>query len=308
MTGSAPPTFPRDLDAAIVATVAYSDVFDMPLERHRLGPFLIGVPADEAALDGALETLANEGGISVENDLLYLPGREEVLEVHAERTHRASDMWSDAQLWGKRLGRLPFVRAVAITGGLACDSVADHDDIDFLIVTKPGRLWLTRLFCVMLVHIGRIRGVDLCPNYLVAEDSLALAERTSYTARELAQMVDIVGADVLDAMRLENGWLTDYLPNASLRGNRARTALIGRGPLRTVAESIVGSKLFDGVERWEMGRKIARLQGVASRRPEVGRPDESSFSPSVCKGHMVGNASGIEVAWRERIERHRVSR
>jgi len=307
MTSSAA-LFPQDLDAAIVATIAYSDVFDMPLERDRLGPFLIGVPADEAALDGALETLANEGGISIENDLLYLPGREEVLVVHAERTQRATEMWSDAQLWGKRLGRLPFVRAVAITGGLACDSVADHDDIDFLIVTKPGRLWLTRLLCVMLVHIGRTRGVDLCPNYLVAEDSLALAERTSYTARELAQMVDIVGPDVLDAMRLENGWLTDYLPNASLSGSRTRTTVLGRGRVRTVVESVIGSKLFDGVERWEMNRKVSRLQGVASRRPEVGRPDESSFSPSVCKGHMVGNASGIEIAWRERIERHRASR
>jgi len=307
MTSPAP-LFPQDLDAAIVATIAYSDVFDMPLERHRLGPFLIGVRADEGALDGAVEALAVGGGIAIANDLLYLPGREEVLDVYAERTRRASEMWSDAQRWGKRLGRLPFVRAVAITGGLACDSVADHDDIDFLIVTRPGRLWLTRLFCVMLVHIGRTRGVDLCPNYLVAEDSLALAERTSYTARELAQMVDIVGAGVLDAMRSENDWLTDYLPNASLTGDRARTTTIGRGLLRTTTESVIGYKFFDGLERWEMNRKIPRLQGVASRRPEVGRPDESSFSPSVCKGHMVGNASGIEVAWRERIERHRASR
>ena len=49
-------------------------------------------------------------------------------------------------------------------------------------------------------------------------------------------------------------------------------------------------------------RKVAKLTRVSSRRPEVGMPDESSFSRSVCKGHMEGNAAGIEVAWRERID------
>jgi len=302
------PALRQELDAAIVATVAYSDVFDMPLERYRLERFLIGVSVDPPRLGHAVATLIEQGRLLVADNLLYLPGREEVLGVYAERTSRAAAMWNDAQVWGVRLGRLPFVRAVAVTGGLACDSVADHDDIDYLIVTEPGRLWLTRLFCVMLVQVGRRRGVDLCPNYLVAEDALSLEERTSYTARELAQMVDIVGSDVLDSMRSQNDWLLDYLPNVSLAGDTSRTLSVGRNPLRSVVEIVVRSRLFDGVEGWEMRRKVAKLQSVASRRPEVGRPDESSFSASSCKGHMVGNASGIEVAWRDRIERHSVGK
>ncbi len=296
------------LDDAIVATVAYSDVFDMPIELHRLELFLIGVETEPAALEQEIDTLVSDGRLARKDELVYLPGRDEVLAVHAERSRRAGQLWLEAGRWGSRLGRVPFVRGVAVTGGLACDSVADHDDIDYLIITEPRRLWLARLLCVGLVHVGLRRGVDLCPNYLVTSDHLELDERTSYTARELAQMVDIVGSEVLDEMRSKNSWLLEHLPNASLTGDRARVEDAARGAATKLIERVLSLRVFDRAERWEMNRKVAKLQSVASRRPEVGRPDESSFSADVCKGHMVGNASGIEIAWRERIERQNARR
>lgn len=295
------PLRPADLDDAVVATVAYSDVFDMPIDRARLRRFLIGVAADDGALDVALARLERSGRIERSGPLAHLPGRAAVLRVHADRTARATEMWADALRWGRRLGRLPFVRAVAVTGGLACESVADHDDIDYLVVTAPGRLWTARLFAVALVHLGRRRDVDLCPNYLVSTDALELDDRTAYTARELAQMVDVVGPDVLDDMRARNRWMLDHLPNASIVGDRSRVVDVGSRWATRLAEAALGLGVFDRLERWEMRRKVARLRDVASRRAEVGRPDESSFSPSVCKGHMVGNAAGIEVAWRARL-------
>ena len=290
-----------DIDEAILATVAYSDVFDMPIELDRLHRFLLGVVATRDEVETGAARLAESGIIGLAGDLAYLPGREEVLAIHAERVARAETMWSQAISWGRALGSLPFVRAVAVTGGLACDSVADHDDIDYLIVTEPGRLWTARLCTVVLVHVGRRFDVDVCPNYLVAEDALPLDERTSYSARELAQMVDITGSDTLTRMREENRWFLDHLPNASIDGVADRRTAPRLRWLQRGIESVVRTKPFDRLETWEMRRKIERLKEVASRRAEVAKPDESSFSPSVCKGHMVGNAAGIEVAWRRRI-------
>lgn len=298
------PIQPGDVEEAVVATVAYSDIFDMPLERDRLQRFLIGQSADVEAVDEAVVRLVDCGRVAKVGHLLHLPGRDEVLAIHADRIERAERMWTQAGRWGARLGRLPFVRGVAVTGGLACDSVADHDDIDYLIITAPQRLWTARLFCVALVHVGRLRKVDLCPNYLVAADSLHLDERTAYSARELAQMVDIVGPDVLNQMREQNDWLLGHLPNASVQGPTDRLEKSGLMVVRRVLEPVLSLGIFDRLERWEMNRKIPRLKQVASRRDEVARPDESSFSPSVCKGHMVGNAAGIEAAWRERLKRN----
>jgi hypothetical protein len=293
---------PEALDDAVAATVAYSDVFDMPVTTTEVRRYLVGVRAGVIDVERSADRLVDEGVLGRRGDLLHLAARPEVLAIHDDRARRAELMWPAARRWSRVIGRLPFVRMVAVTGGLACDSVEDHDDIDLFIVTAPGRLWLTRLAVVSVVRLVGLRGPELCPNYLVADDSLAMDVRTLYVARELAQTVPLVGVDCWRELLEVNSWYRDLLPNAGPVSDRSVGG--GRpGKVRRVVEWVLRRSVLDGLERWEMNRKVARLTGVASRRPEVGAPDEAAFSPSVCKGHLEGNAAGIEVAWRERVER-----
>lgn len=287
---------------AVVATVAYSDVFDMPIARADVFRFLVRCRADQNEVNAAADALVAAGRLGGSDQLLYLPGRDEVLAIHAERVARAADMWPKAITWGARIGRLPNVVAVAVTGGLAVDSVAPHDDADYFIITKPGRLWLTRLLILVLVRLAERDDIELCPNYIVSESALTMDERTIYVARELAQTVPIVGADRCMELREINRWMFDHLPNATVEGDLSRVVDLGRpGLIKRAAEAILALPVFGPLERREMIRKTAKLQTVRSRRPEVGAPDESSFSPDVCKGHMVGNAAGIDVAWLDRL-------
>ncbi len=290
-----------DLSDAIVATVAYADVFDMPISVSRTHRFLVGHAAGASEVVERVGVLVANGTLGRRDDLLYLPERGEVLDVHDERSARAETMWAAAQKWGARIGRLPFVNMVAVTGGLAVDSVADHDDIDFFIITEPRRLWLTRLLIVGLVKWAERDDIELCPNYLVSERALDFDDRALYVARELAQMVPIVDAQRCRDLRKRNEWMFEFLPNATVEGDESRVVEIDASPLTKAAATVLSLSIFDRVENNEMNRKIERLRGVRSRRPEVGPPDESSFSPDVCKGHMVGNAAGIEEAWNERI-------
>ncbi|MEM7321487.1 MAG: hypothetical protein AAF531_00255 [Actinomycetota bacterium] len=292
------------LEDAVVATVAYSDVFDMPIGMGDLHRFLIGRAATPEELTAAADALVAAGRLGRDDGLLFLPGRDEVLAVHADRVARAATMWPKAVRWGVRIGRLPNVVAVAVTGGLAVDSVAPHDDADYFIITRPGRLWLTRLLVLVLVRLAERDDIELCPNYIVSESALVMDERTIYVARELAQMVPVTGVDRCREVRTRNRWMFDQLPNATVDGDLSRVVDIGRsGFVKRAAEAVLALPMFGPLERWEMTRKTKKLATVRSRRPEVGAPDESSFSPDVCKGHMVGNAGGIEVAWRERIDR-----
>lgn len=307
MTTDRLPSEGRDADQlladAVLATVAYSDVFDMPIDRARLHRFLVGRQAEPEDLEVAVKALVESGRLDQERGLLHLPGRAEVLAVHADRSVRAGAMWPKAVTWGVRIGRLPNVLAVAVTGGLAVDSVAPHDDADYFIITKPGRLWLTRLLVLVLVRLAERDDIELCPNYIVSESALVIDERTIYVARELAQMMPIVGVEHCIELRDRNRWMFDHLPNATVDGDLSRLVETGEaGPLKRAAEAVLALPIFGPVERWEMRRKTIKLQTVRSRRPEVGTPDESSFSPDVCKGHMIGNAKGIEVAWRERLD------
>lgn len=298
MTAVQDATTPAD---AVYATVCYADVFDMPIELDHLHRYLVGARLSLDEVDNLVDDLVLQERLARREQLVYLPDRPEVLAVWDERTDRAASMWRDAERWGRRIGRLPFVRMVAVTGGLAVDSVADHDDIDYFIVTRPGRLWLTRAMVLLLGRFAARHELDLCPNFIVADTALEMNQQTIYVARELAQMVVIVGPDVARTVRNTNSWMFEQLPNASVDGDMSRASDQKVHMLQQVAERLLLLPPFGWLEHWEMNRKIAMLTSVRSRRPEVGAPDESSFSPDVCKGHMVGNAAGIDVAWRSRL-------
>ena len=60
-------------------------------------------------------------------------------------------MSAQAVRYGLTIARLPFVRMVAVPGALTMDNVEPGDDVDYLIVTAPDRLWLCRAVVIELV-------------------------------------------------------------------------------------------------------------------------------------------------------------
>lgn len=286
---------------AVHATVSYADIFDMPIELDHLHRYMVGRPLTREETNDAVDDLVAEARLGRRGDLVHLAGRAEVLDVYDDRKARAATMWVQAKEWGRRIARLPFVRMVAVTGGLAVDSVADHDDIDFFIVVRPGRLWMTRLMIIILGRLAEREDIELCPNFIVSTEAIEMDERTIYVARELAQMVVLVGDDLCQSVRARNAWMFDFLPNATVEGDRSRLIDYEPTGAQRLVEAILLLPPFALFENWERERKIEKLSKVRSRRPEVGAPDESSFSTEVCKGHMVGNAAGIDVAWKQRL-------
>jgi hypothetical protein len=184
------------------------------------------------------------------------------------------------------IARLPFVRMVAVTGSLAMDNVNDNADLDYLIVTEPGRLWLCRALVLALDRFARLRGVRLCPNYLVSQRSLSFTPQNIYIAHELAQMVPLAGMDVYGEIRECNRWMEQFLPNAGgpPRSDRIRPAAASRTGAATWLEALLRTPLIDRVEAWEMDRKIRKLSLENDGNPEA------IFSPDCCKGHSQRHA------------------
>jgi hypothetical protein len=194
-----------------VQTLVYADVFDYALTSSEIHRYLIGTGA---AAQDIQETLNGNRlvphFIERHGEFYTLPGRSVAVAVRQRRQAIANRLWPHALRYGRLIARLPFVRMVAVTGALAVDNVEPEADIDLLVVTQPGRLWLCRALVIAVVKLARRRGDVICPNYFLSERVLELAERNLFTAHEFAQMVPLAGQPVYHHMRALNRWVEDF--------------------------------------------------------------------------------------------------
>jgi hypothetical protein len=185
---------------------------------------------------------------------------------------------------------------VAVTGALAVDNATPDADVDFLIVTEPGRVWLCRSLVIQTVRAARLGGTVLCPNWLLAADALALGDRGLYAARELAQMVPVTGHDVYRRMRRLNAWTDRLLPNAAGPPPGTGPDAGGRrGVLVRAAERALVGRLASPVEGWERRRKAREILAGG------GSTDEVVLDHRQCKGHVDAHGDRIRRAYADRL-------
>jgi hypothetical protein len=224
-----------------------------------------------------------------------LAGREASIETRKVRTTAAADYWRRAIHYGRRMSHLPFVRMVAVTGALAMDNNADGD-IDYLVITEPGRLWLCRAMIVGLVKLAATRGTELCPNYFLSENAMVLEERNLFTAHEVTQMVPLTGMATYQALRGLNRWTDEFLPNAGGTPKRLAVVEPGRQRTRGLVEGTLRSRVCSPLESWEMNRKVRKLGTRGNGHAEA------AFGPDWCKGHFGDHGQATLARYAERLE------
>jgi predicted nucleotidyltransferase len=276
-------------------TLAYADVFEYPLTAGEVCRYLTGMKASSEEVTRAL---ANTALFARVGTYYTLRGRERIVETRERRTGIAARLWPQAARYGRMIARLPFVRMVAVTGSLAMSNADAGQDVDFMIVTEPTRLWTCRALCLLIARLARLAGVKLCPNYLVTTNALELPERSLYVAHELAQMIPLSGMAVYWEMRRLNNWTNDYLPNATsapVLPQGIRPAREGAAIQRAL-EFFLRSPIVTAFEKWEMDRKILRLTR------EQSSSFESYFSEDVCKGHIDRHGETVVTALAVRLQ------
>jgi len=299
---AAPPA--AQVDQAAIRAVAYADVFDYPLRAFEVHHYLHGIAATPEATEAALTRCSAPRGALCHRDGFYtLQGRESLVAVRSRRAAIADRLWPAALSFARLIAGLPFVRMVAVTGSLAWHNVDEGGDIDYLIVTEPGRLWVCRWLIAALSRVAWLDGVRLCANYLISARALALAHCNLYTAYELARMTPLAGFGMYRRMRRANPWVEAYLPNAvnlprapvGDAPHRSHQPKLGLAILARLAQRILGSPLGALLERWEMRYRIRK-------RAKLGNPTgEAAYGVDWFKGHNSGHARRTLAAFAERV-------
>jgi hypothetical protein len=289
----------QGVDDAILHTLVYADLFDYPLTAEEIHRYLTGYPAPLSLVKEHLQRNGRSGDqwASVAR-LWFLPGREHLVDLRQQRETFSQVLWPKARSFGRLIAALPFVRMVSITGSLAMHNVTNpQDDVDLLIVTDEDRVWLGRALVILVVHLARRFGFELCPNYVMAESCLELGEPSLYIAHELAQLHLLHGADIYHRLLKSNNWMVGYLPNASPRRPEADKSGPATHRGQQLIEALLGGRLGDSLEQWERERKIPRLRQIAIERGGTG----TSYSAQLCKGHIDDHAAAVQKRYAARL-------
>jgi hypothetical protein len=295
-----------DPEEAILHTVLYADIFDYPLTPAEIHYFLISTPAaPETVLSLVQNSARLRSRLCLTHGYVTIRGRQSIAALREERGRSSARLWLAARRWATAIGGLPFVRMVAVTGALAMDNAPAGDDIDYLIVTAPGRVWLARALAVALVRVARLLGVGLCPNYVLARSALRQHQRNLYAAHDLAQMVPLVGHQVYAEMRAANRWASAFLPQAlsPLRPEPELKPARWQADLQRCGEWLLGGRLGDALERWERDRKLRKFARAAGQAGSAAELDADRV-----KGHFDDHGYPILRQFQERVELYRADR
>lgn len=294
------------LEAAILRTILYADVFHFPLTLPEIHHFLM---ADQPFTLDAIRACLTESAFlrqRIEYDHAYYAcaGRSEIIHLRHSREAISSDLWPAALGYSRWLAWLPFVRMVGLTGALAMRNAASPtDDIDYLLVTAAGRVWLARGLAVVVVRIARLRGDHICPNFVLAETALAQGRQDVFIAHEVAQMVPLYGTDVYEQFREANAWVKAHLPNADGCFRRETAYPMGwAGRLaKQLGEFILGGRLGDWLENWEHQRKLRRFAADLQTPRSAARLDHTQV-----KGHFQDHGYRVLEDYAARLRRYQI--
>jgi hypothetical protein len=207
----------------IIKTLLFLDIFDYPPTAMEIWRFL-PAPAESGE---TIEKLSSQEGFQQKNGFYFLPGREELIEKRREFDYLAEKKFKIAKRAAWLLHFIPGIKMVAVCNNFY---YRPQSDIDFFIIIKQGRMWLSRALATAVLHLFRLRRYGkkiadrICLSFYITEDNFNLekiALRSAdaadiddpYLAYWLAFLKPIYGQGCYNEFWRANLWLKNYFPN-----------------------------------------------------------------------------------------------
>lgn len=214
-------TLERACDKAILTTLAYRSVFNSTLSFHQLATFLItDEEVDVTLFSNRLQNLLRAKKIGKKKGKYYLPGKKPL--SWGLRGRYSMEHSESVQHAIKILGKIKWIKMLAITGSVAAHNAKKADDIDIFVITEKNRLWITRFYVVLLLKALNLYRSDkdsagkICPNIFVDEDEMEWAKerRNIYIAHEVVMMHPIINRDnIYFKFIKKNDWVFSHFAN-----------------------------------------------------------------------------------------------
>lgn len=292
---------------AVLSTLAYFDLFEVPLTREELSDYLLFMNAEERAIDLYLK---DSSYVMRREGFLSFRWNPEFWQSWAEKQIRTRAAFKKVDRWRWLFQLCPFVRLVAVCNSATIGDTRKNSDIDLFVVAAPGHLFTARLFLTALTSLFGVRrhGSKIrerfCLSFYVTEEALdlsalALQPYDIYLAF-WAQTLEPIAGDysVYERFVSENWpWLSTYFSKPSRRKRYFRNR---SGVVKTLHHLLEFLLRSDRVERWarskQWSRALAKYQSLQDKSGTV-------ISDSMLKFHDQDARLSIREEWKKRVER-----
>jgi hypothetical protein len=211
------------LQESILKVIAYFDIFYYPVTAQEILYFM-NKPCSEQKLDHALDELLKNEIIFKTKDYYSLHNDQTFAIKRIKANEAANKQLKIAKKIAVLLIRIPYIKGVAISGSLSKNVAYKGSDIDFFIITKENRLWLSKLFFTSLIKCATFFGLSkwFCLNYIIDEKNLEVPEKNIFTATEIITLLPLYGSSLFNNFFTANEWVYDFFPNHPARTHFAK--------------------------------------------------------------------------------------
>lgn len=265
---------------AVLATLIYYNLLDFPLKAEEVFNYLIKTAVRITLTDDTtplnvrreLDQLVLERIVGFDEGYYFLSERAYLVPLRRKRAALAQRKLRHARriVWWLRF--FPYIEAVLASGSLGLGSCDELSDLDVLIITKHGRIWLTRFLITVWLSLFNLRRKPwqkvapdkICLNHYITDQSLTIPFQSLYTAQTYTNLKPLFVKNLhsLADFQKNNNWLGQWLynpwqveidPKLTLRPNRWFTWVAA------AREFVLNNFFGDWLERCARRYQIRRI-------------------------------------------------
>lgn len=307
------------LKQRILATVAYFDIFDLALNQEEISNLILGEAVSENEVE---KTIVDLDELDSQHGLFFLKGREALVHMRKAKVLQSEKLKNKVIKWAWLFRFVPFISGVAVCNYLSLGAVDEDSDIDLLVITKPGRIFMARVCLTLLTHVLGLRrhgnkvSERFCLSFYVTEDAMnfeSIVEKPYdiYLIYWMKALLPVCGDDSLwQKMEYENKWVNKYL-DFSLIKDRQFNRKSWLDSLRKVV--LFAENLPKSLDKFRPDKKIAEYgENLLNNYFEIRHLDRAAKLPKnasvivnekMLKYHNNDRRAFFRDEWEKRLER-----
>ena len=283
------------VEAGVLKSLLYFDIFQYPLTAAELKALHQIKNSNSEEISLALNRLLENRRIHQHGEFYQLPEAPSYADRRKSGNQLAVQRMQRALQRSRLVAAFPFVKAVMVSGSLSKNYMEAGSDIDFFIITAPGRLWVTRTLLIAFKKIFLFNShKDFCLNYFIDTDHLEIEDKNIFTATEVAFLLPTHNPALYKDFRAANTWADAYYPNHGLRCLE-QCAKVEQGMFKRLGEWLLKGRLGEALDarfmRLTMGRWQKKFTHLEPSRFEVAmrsRKYVSKHHPSAFQDRVIG--------------------